>query len=119
METEASKLRFNAARRIPIMLDWKNLNTRQRLTVLLFALFLAFTWSLVLFAAMESRSIDVRSVLGGVAITAFMLATLLNPDAVRGQIGGVNPLGAPKAYKWLYALAFTTLIARILLGLVG
>jgi len=101
------------------MLDWKNLNTRQRLTVLLCALFLAFTWAIVLFAAIESRSFDARSVLGGVAVTAFMLATLLNPDAVRGQVSGVNPLAAPKACKWLYALALTTLIARILLGLVG
>ncbi|PND38170.1 hypothetical protein C1O66_12005 [Paucibacter aquatile] len=96
------------------MLDWKNLNTKQRLTVLLFSLFLAFTWAIELFAAMESRSFDARSVLGGVAITAFMLATLLNPEAVRGQVGGLNPLAAPKACKWLYALALTSLIARAL-----
>ncbi|WIV97128.1 hypothetical protein [Kinneretia aquatilis] len=101
------------------MLDWKNLNTKQRLTVLLFSLFLAFTWAIVLFAATESRSFDARSVLGGVAITAFMLATLLNPEAVRGQVGGLNPLAAPKACKWLYALALTSLIARVLPGLVG
>lgn len=101
------------------MLDWKHLNTKQRLSVLLFSLFLALTWTIVLLAAMESRSFDARSVLGGVAITAFMLAALLNPDAVRGQVSGLNPLAAPRACKWLYALALTSLIARVMPGLVG
>jgi hypothetical protein len=99
------------------MLDWANLTTRQRLTCLLFSLFLVASWAIVPFdAASKGTLTDIRELLAGVSVTAFMLAILLSPDAVRGRVSGLNPLAAPRICKALYLAAFVSLAMRGILG---
>ncbi len=101
------------------MLDWKNLTARQRITSVSFAVFLVVAWSLAGWSSIDAERATSQELLALVAVSALMLAMLLNPDAVRGSIRAMNPLAVPKVCKALYAVGFIALMLRAIAGLVA
>lgn len=101
------------------MLDWKSLTARQRITSLFFALFLAVAWALRWWSSADAERATSQELLALAAITALMLAMLLNPDTVRGSIRAMNPLAVPKVCKALYAIGIVALLLRAILRVVA
>ncbi|MBA4342198.1 MAG: hypothetical protein C0423_08605 [Methylibium sp.] len=101
------------------MLDWKNLTARQRITSVFFALFLVLAWALRWWSSADAERATSQELLALVAVTALMLAMLLNPDAVRGSMRAMNPLAVPTVCKALCAGGIIALLVRAVLGIVA
>jgi uncharacterized protein (DUF2062 family) len=80
---------------------------------------LQLSWSLAGWPSIDPERATSQELLALIAVTALMLAMLLNPDAVRGSIRAMNPLTVPTVCKALYAVGFIALMLRAIVGVVA
>lgn len=103
------------------MLDWKNLSWRQRLSLLVFALFALLVFSLSVFHALtapQRPGLSARDVLAAIGVCSLMLGILLNPHFVRGSAAALKLQATPRVCKLLFVVALGALLLRGVLGVV-